>query len=209
MSQGLSLRWVRKREPHWHRLEELIASCGRRGVSALRHEELRELALLYRQTAADLATTRAASPTSELSRDLNQLLGRAHNLVYTALPTERHPIWRFYTRGFPQTFRATWRYTAVASLLLVAGAAAGILTCWSDPGFERFVLGSEMIDTIERHEMWTQSVLAMKPLASSGIMTNNLAVSLTACATGIFAGLGTVYMMIFNGVLLGVVATAC
>ena len=46
-------------------------------------------------------------------------------------------------------------------------------------------------------------------LASSGIMTNNLAVSFTAFAMGITAGLGTIYMMTTNGLLLGVISTAC
>jgi uncharacterized membrane protein SpoIIM required for sporulation len=40
-------------------------------------------------------------------------------------------------------------------------------------------------------------------------MTNNIAVSLAACATGMFAGLGPVYMMLFNGLLIGVVGSAC
>jgi uncharacterized membrane protein SpoIIM required for sporulation len=41
-----------------------------------------------------------------------------------------------------------------------------------------------MMDTIERREMWTHGILAMKPLASSQIMTNNLAVSFMAAAAG-------------------------
>lgn len=65
-----------------------------------------------------------------------------------------------------------------------------------------------MVDTIDRHEMWTQSIVGMKPLASSAIMTNNMTVSLTAFALGI-TGLGTIYIIAFNGVLLGVIGMAC
>jgi uncharacterized membrane protein SpoIIM required for sporulation len=66
-----------------------------------------------------------------------------------------------------------------------------------------------MIDTIERGEMWTRSIVSVKPLASSAIMTNNISVSFAAFAGGILAGIGTVYMMLFNGVLIGVIAVAC
>ncbi len=66
-----------------------------------------------------------------------------------------------------------------------------------------------MVETIERHEMWTHSIVAIKPLASSAIMTNNLSVSFMAFATGICAGIGTLYMLFFNGILLGVIGTAC
>ncbi len=57
--------------------------------------------------------------------------------------------------------------------------------------------------------MWTHSVVTVKPLASSGIMTNNLSVSFTTFALGITAGLGTVWMLALNGLLLGVVLGAC
>ena len=49
----------------------------------------------------------------------------------------------------------------------------------------------------------------MKPVASSYIMSNNISVGFTAFAMGITGGLGTVYMMAFNGLMLGVVGMAC
>ena len=70
-------------------------------------------------------------------------------------------------------------------------------------------LGPEMLDTIEKHKMWTDSVVSIKPLASSFIMTNNMSVTFMTFAYGITAGIGTVYMMIFNGVMLGTVGAAC
>jgi uncharacterized membrane protein SpoIIM required for sporulation len=65
-----------------------------------------------------------------------------------------------------------------------------------------------MMETIERRHMWTDSIVAIKPVASSGIMTNNLTVAFTAFAMGITAGLGTIYMMATNGVLIGVIGAA-
>jgi uncharacterized membrane protein SpoIIM required for sporulation len=106
-------------------------------------------------------------------------------------------------------FRETLPYTLAAFALFVAGGASGLLLAALDPGFERFMLNGQMMDTIARREMWTHGIVAVKPFASSAIMTNNIAVSLAACATGMLAGLGPVYMMLFNGVLIGVVASAC
>ena len=84
-----------------------------------------------------------------------------------------------------------------------------MVMCLADPGFERFILGGHMMDTIERREMWTHSILAMKPLASSAIMTNNLSVSFSAFALGITGGLGTAWLMVFNGLMIGVIGVAC
>jgi uncharacterized membrane protein SpoIIM required for sporulation len=164
---------------------------------------------LYRQTAADLSTAREDPASAPLARHLNQLLGRAHNLIYAGRRTSPRGIFHFYARTFPQAFRETLPFTMAAVALFLLGAGGGALLALADPGFERFLLGGEMMDTIDRREMWTHGILAIKPLASSAIMTNNLAVSFAACATGMLAGLGTIYMMVFNGLLIGVIAGAC
>ena len=179
-------------------------------MAALTHDEVRELALLYRQTAADLSTARADAATAPLAAYLNALLGRSHNLVYSEAARSRPAgALAFYLHQFPRVFRETFQYTLAAFALFAAGAGIAIVLTASDPGFERFLLSGEMLDTIERREMWTHSIVSVKPFASSAIMTNNLSVALAACATGMFAGLGPVYMMLFNGVLMGVIGAAC
>ena len=203
------MRWVQKREAHWARLESLVAACQGRNISVLSTTDLRELAQLYRQTAADLATAREDPSSRRLAAYLNQLLGRAHNLVYAGHRRERGGLLAFYTRTFPRTFRATWRYTATAVAILALGALAGAVLAATSPGFERFVLGGEMLDTIERREMWTHSILPIKPLASAGITANNLSVAILAYASGIVAGVGTFYIMATNGLMVGVLATVC
>jgi uncharacterized membrane protein SpoIIM required for sporulation len=205
---ALSSRWIEKRKAHWARLEALVAR-GRRGISDLPHAELRELAQLYRQTAADLSTVRERPGGAQLSAYLNQLLGNAHNIVYSPPPARVKSIVRFFARTFPQVFRDTWRFSAAATLIFVTGAAAGLALSVLDPGFVRFVVGGEMLDTIDRREMWTHSILAIKPVASSAILTNNLSVSFAAFATGIVFGLGPIYMMAFNGLLMSVIGAAC
>ena len=80
---------------------------------------------------------------------------------------------------------------------------------YQNPDFKVKLLGPEMVETIDRHQMWTQSIVGIKPLASSAIMTNNMTVGFTTFALGITGGLGTIYMMAFNGLLIGVIGTAC
>lgn len=165
---------------------------------------------MYRQTAADLSTAREDPSAGALDRHLNELLSRSHNLVYAGAARSRPAgIVRFVLDGFPQTFRETLPFTLAALALFVAGGLAGVLLAAADPGFERFILNGEMMDTIERREMWTHGIVSVKPFASSTIMTNNIAVSLAACATGMLLGLGPVYMMLFNGLLIGVIGSAC
>ncbi|MGE5207369.1 MAG: stage II sporulation protein M [Chlamydiota bacterium] len=205
----ISTHWLEKRQPHWRRLEALVEQSGRGGVGRLSRYELQELGLLYRQIAADLSTVREDPASRQISAYLNQLLGRAHNLIYMGRKTNAAGIVQFFRSTYPRLFRENLVYPLTAFLIFLAAAIAGMALCFSDPGFERYFLGARMIDTIEQHRMWTESVVSLKPLASSFILTNNISVALATFAMGILAGLGTVYMLFFNGLLIGVIGTAC
>lgn len=205
----ISTRWLEKRRPHWNRLEQLVAVSGRKSVTSLKPAELQELALLYRQSASDLSTVREDPTSRQLAMYLNQLLGRAHNLIYMGRRANKRGIWTFYKDTYPGIFRETFPDTFAAFVLFLVAGLAGVLMSLADPGFSHYLLGPHMMQSIENHKMWTDSIVTVKPLASSGIMTNNMSVAFAAFAFGITAGIGTVWMMLLNGLMMGVVGVAC
>lgn len=205
----ISTLWLEKRKPHWQRLELLLDQSARKGFRTLGRSELRELGLLYRQIAADLAALREDPGSVHFARYLNQLLARAHNIIYSTRKTSTSTTVEFFRRTYPNVFRKNWNYVLVAMLIFFASALAGAGLTWQDPDFKLSVLGPHMVETIEKHEMWTHSIVGIKPLASSAIMTNNLSVGFATFAMGITGGLGTLYMMVFNGLLMGVIGMAC
>ncbi|HWF13141.1 MAG TPA: stage II sporulation protein M [Candidatus Acidoferrales bacterium] len=204
----ISTRWLANRKQHWRRLEQLVDRSGRRGVAALDHDELQELGLLYRQTASDLATVREDITSRPFTSYLNQLLARAHNLIYMGKRPDMSGIIRFYRDTYPRIFRETFPLVFLSTLIFIAGGIAGAVVMLRDPGFAHQILGPGMVETIEKREMWTHSILAVKPMAASGIMTNNIMVGFMMFAAGISAGLGTIWMLITNGLLMGVLAVA-
>ena len=203
----ISIRWLEKRKPYWARLEQLVQVSGR-GVRALRHSELQELGLLYRQTASDLAAVREDASSKQLAVYLNQLLGRSHNLIYHGHKTKASGIMRFYGETYPRVFRETLPQTLMALAIFAVTGLASWMVTMHDAGLAHRLLGPSMMETIERREMWTHSVVTIKPLASSGIMTNNLSVAFSTFALGITAGIGTIWMLAVNGVLIGVIGAA-
>lgn len=205
----ISVSWINKRQTYWSRLESLLARVKQQGLHALSRSELRELGLLYRQTATDLSAVRGDPSSVQQSRYLNQLLGRAHNTIYSGQKKTVGGIWQFYRTDYPRIFRQFLPYTTVATAIFLLGAIAGLCFSLADPDYMRRFIGPTMMSSIERHEMWTHSIVSIKPQASSAIMTNNLTVSFTAFAAGITAGIGTLYMMFFNGMMIGVIGTAC
>ncbi|HET6145712.1 MAG TPA: stage II sporulation protein M [Candidatus Acidoferrales bacterium] len=204
----ISTRWLANRKLHWRRLEQLVDRSGRRGVSALDHDELQELGLLYRQTASDLATVREDITSRPFTSYLNQLLARAHNLIYMGKRPNWGGVLHFFCDTYPRIFRETFPLVLLSALIFAAGGIAGAAAMLRDPGFAHLILGPQMVETIEKREMWTHSILAVKPMAASGIMTNNIMVGFMMFAAGISAGLGTIWMLLTNGLLMGVLAVA-
>jgi len=190
-------------------LEQLLDQGARKGLSSLGRSELQEVGLLYRQIAADLAALREDRGSVHFARYLNQLLARAHNIIYSANKTSPSAIISFLTVTYPRVFRRHWRYVQIALLIFAVSAAVGAAFTYQDPDFKLSIIGPQMVQTIEKREMWTHSIVGIKPLASSAIMTNNISVGFMTFALGITGGLGTIYMMLFNGLMLGVIGMAC
>jgi uncharacterized membrane protein SpoIIM required for sporulation len=205
----ISNHWIALRKESWSRLETLVQQVETASLKTLPSADLREFGLLYRQAAADLSAVRADEAARTLEAYLNRLVSRAHNHIYSGDRMNLSSVWNFLYKGYPRIFRRLLPYTTVALAIFLAGALLGTLLTVARPQFMHAMLGPQMIDKIEHHQMWTDSILTAKPQESSRIMTNNIAVCFYTYAGGILAGLGTILLMFTNGLSIGVITTAC
>lgn len=197
------------RNDNWNRLDALLRQAESTGVKSLSVTELRELGLLYRQTAADLSAVRTDRTSRMLEQYLNRLVGRAHNFVYSGRRISPVGLWNFMAHGYPRLLRRLSGYVYLAIAITLVTAIFGMLITLVQPDFAQIYVGPDMMATINQHKMWTDSLLAVKPAAASGIMTNNIWVCFLTFAGGVIGGLGTVALLYNNGMMLGVIATLC
>ena len=209
MAPILSNQWILKRRPHWERLAALLARSDQNGLKNLSRAELQELALLYRQVAADLSVLRRDETARTYSDHVNQLLARAHHIVYSRQKTSWLTLFRFLKDEYPAIFQRQIGYVAASLVTVLAWGILGAAITTARPQFMRQALGPEMIATMEQHKMWTESIVSVAPKETSRIMTNNLSVSFVAFAGGITFGIFTFYLLLNNGMLLGVIGAAC
>ncbi|MGB7444299.1 MAG: stage II sporulation protein M, partial [Coleofasciculaceae cyanobacterium] len=171
--------------------------------------QIREMASLYRSVSADLARARTNQVGNILVQDLQRLTSRGYNQIYQG---SRRQEWQavvdFCRYGFPEVVQRTWVYTALATgIFLVAGLIAWWFA-WQDPVFVSLVAPASLIEKVrDKGELWMGSIVGVEPLASSNIMINNIQVSFAAVAGGITAGAYTVFLMAFNGIHIGAIAT--
>ena len=209
MPQTLSNSWIQKRRPHWDRLAHLLAVSDQNGLKQLSRAELQELALLYRQVAADLSVLRQDTTARTFATYVNQLLARAHHIIYSGRKTNLLTLFRFLRDDYPAIFQRHIQFVLASLLITAACGMVGVVLTTARPEFMRHFVGPAMIATMERHEMWTQSIVSIAPKETSRIMTNNLAVSFETFAGGISFGLITLFSLYTNGMLLGVIGAAC
>ena len=186
-----------------------MSQSDRSGLGQLSRAELQELALLYRQVAADLSVLRQDSTARTYALHLNHLLARAHHIIYSGRKTNLLTLFRFLRDEYPVIFRQQIGFVLASVLVTVAWGLVGAAVTSARPEFMRHYLGPEMIATMERHRMWTESIVSVAPKEASHIMTNNLSVCFAIFAGGIVFGLGTFFYLYFNGMMLGVIGAAC
>ncbi len=202
-------RWIARRESDWKQLDALLRRVERRGLRTLKAEEIQQLASLYRSASADLARARTHQVGETLVRELQLLTTRAYTQVYQG---SRRQEWRsvvqFYRWGLPAVIQHTFGYTLAATGLFLVGALVAWWFSWRDPSFMALLVPNQLIEMVrDRQELWMGSIVGIEPLASSNIMINNIQVSFGAAGGGITAGLYTAFLMVYNGLHIGAVAT--
>lgn len=199
-------RFLREREPAWAELEALAGRAhgrperlGARGATRLGE--------LYRGCAADLALARRRWPGDPVVARLERVTGQGRQLVYGAT-TRRGSALAFFSRRYWQIVRERPVLLIVAALLLFGPGLLAGQWAVSDPGAASTFVPDQFSSVGEPRPEGADLGLSggEKAAFSSMIFTNNIRVSFLAFAGGILAGLGTGWVLVFNGVTLGAVS---
>ena len=209
--------FVSTHRAQWQRLDELVSRAQKLKLSALSDAELHELGILYRRAAADLARAQTRLSTThagrELVRSLNDLVLRAHALLYSAPAPEARRAFDWIAFGFPAAFRRHWRATAVAALLMFGPGLIAYVCVLANASLAPYFVPESAIEEVQKRAQqkiitgWGANTnyegLMSSPAVSSYIMTNNIRVSMMALALGMTAGLGTSIVLVQNGLMVG------
>jgi uncharacterized membrane protein SpoIIM required for sporulation len=194
----------------WRRLAESVERARAQGVTNLDAASIRRLHEDYRRTAADLAYAQTHYPGSRTFDYLNALVGQAHAELYGSSPRSVGAIWSFLAVGYPRLVRTHWREVALSAVLLFGAVALGFLLAHVNYPLARLfvpeALRDGVGDTLEQGGQVADLAGSFAPVLSAAITANNIQVSLLAFAGGMTFGVLTVYALVQNGLLLGVLA---
>lgn len=194
-------QFIQKHSSSWEELKSLTDLLDKKGVSKLNPKQLRRFLYLFRKASHNLAYCRTHFSKSDMVLYLNSLVGRAHSHIYAVRKTNFSVILKYFSSGFPKQIRKFQSYIITAFLIFLLGFILSLTLVTINPENGSYFLPQNMLENInwemDTAESWDY------PLVSSIIMVNNISVSFKAFIFGITLGLGTIYVLFYNGALLG------
>ena len=166
-----------------------------------------QLADDYRMLAHDVARARTLMPRSRTREYLEHLYARAH-------ATLNHGEWRLgsslrglFRDGIPAAITWLRPYILWSTIIFVLAAIGGYALVRRFPELISLFASPDLIASVEHGKLWTEGLLNVVPssVLSIQILANNIVVSLFAYCAGFLFGLGTLYILGLNGLMLGAV----
>ena len=196
----------------WAEFTKLLERAKRGGLRSMPEADVAEFVASYRELTTDLARLRTASRgrESEALYYVSRLVAAGHNLLYRRREIALRQAWVFVSVTLPREVRRSWRPILAAAILLFAPAFITYFAVVRDPDLAYDLLPAGMIDRVEnaakneeRGGGYIKANELERPLVASTIMANNIQVTTMAFAAGATAGIGTVLVLVINGVSSG------
>jgi uncharacterized membrane protein SpoIIM required for sporulation len=192
-------------------LDDLERPARRRRLDAAAHARL---PADYRSLCSHYALARGRAYSPLLVAELQHLVRRGHSRLYRR---QGNGLWRaiaFVAGGFPRALRAQARYLWLALILFAGTGLLSGLWCFADGEFIYSILDEEQIASMESmyepdNERPGRS--AERSTETDFVMfgyyiANNIAIGFRTFAGGILFGIGTLFLLVYNGLVIGGVA---
>ena len=201
-------------QAEWQELEELLDRVLGRKKKAASGDALRgeRIAALYRRACEHLALARARSYPAYLVDRLDRLTADAHQVIYQQREFGAGALWRIFARDFPRAVRADALYVWIATALFaIPTVVLGVLVYYRPDLILSVVDASTAAEFEQMYSTAAESIGRTRDAGDDWTMfgfyiRNNVGVAFQCFASGLAAGLGSIFFLVYNGAMGGAVA---
>ncbi|KAA1244275.1 stage II sporulation protein M [Aquimarina sp. RZ0] len=166
-----------------------------------------ELSSLYVEITDHLSYASTFYPKSQTFNYLNGLASNAHQKIYKTKKEKKNRFYSFWVKEFPLEFYAYQKELLIVFLISVLFTAVGVYSSATDGAFVRSILGDGYVNMTLENIANEDPMAVYKKMGETnmflGITINNIRVALNCFILGIMLGIGTVYMLMQNFIMLG------
>jgi uncharacterized membrane protein SpoIIM required for sporulation len=197
-------RWVGERAARWSELEALLARADG-NVRRLAGDDVERLPAAMRELAADLVRARSRRMSASVVARLEAATARAHVLLYGARRQRIGTFVEFVLLEGPRAVRRSAASVWVATALFVVPLLVSLVGTLTVDGFAQSVLSPQLLGQMERAyaEGFSGRTAGESSAMTGFYVKNNVGIAFRCFATGVLFGLGTVFFLIYNGVVIG------
>lgn len=166
-----------------------------------------KLSDLYMEITDDLSYSKTFYPGSKTTGYLNSLGAKAHHKIYKTKKESKGRLKTFFTQAFPKEFISYHKELLIAFVVFFFFTIVGAYSASQDASFVRLILGDSYVNmTLEN--IAKGDPMAVYKGAGEGSMflmitLNNIRVAMYAFIFGLLCAVGTLYIMMRNGIMLG------
>ncbi|MGO4262516.1 stage II sporulation protein M [Lysobacter sp. TAB13] len=210
-------RFVERHQAEWREFELWLEKRSLSAREARKHRRSwtgigdDEMPARHRRLCQQLALARRRGYSAVVTDRLQSLMQRGHSVLYRTKPVHGRRAIEFLLAGFPRLVRAEWRCMLAAALLFVIPLVSIFVAIQVKPDlasglFDAQTLASyeQMYDPASKRELGRTDEDDLQMFAH--YIGNNVGIGFQTFAAGLLAGLGTVFVLIFNGITIGGVA---
>jgi uncharacterized membrane protein SpoIIM required for sporulation len=199
-----------QREASWRELDRLVDRLSQSHFRRLDPADVLRLGQLYRGVCSDLMLAESYDLPRETVAYLHALVGRAHNALYRARGFQFRDLGHLLFDAAPRRLRSDPALRLAAAVFAVSFLLCGLVAA-ARPEFARQVVGEEFLEQIDH--MYSQPIAAQRgegaardDTAMAGFyIQHNTSIGLQCFAWGIVFGLGSLYQLLSNGIVLGTI----
>lgn len=201
-SQALA-HWLKARKDSWQTLENKLYKHAVPPDQETLYA--REVLSGYRALLTDLSLSRRLNRDGAVTRYLENLFLQVHEELYRPSGHLLSRIADLYNREVPALLCSMAGALLAAFLIFVLSIGTGWLLVATYPELAGLFAAPKMIEQVQNGQLWTDGLLNITPssILSIGIAANNISVTLFAFALGALYGIGTLYIIGLNGLMLG------
>lgn len=166
-----------------------------------------ELGDLFIHLSDDLAYAKTYYPKSKTTQYLNELTLKVHQRIYKNKKESTKRWFTFWKFEVPEILYANRRYLLFSFLFFFFSFLIGMFSAANDPTFVNLILGDEYVQMTKTNIKNGDPMAVYKKMSQTEmflyITFNNVRVSFNTFILGIIASIGTVFILFYNGVMLG------
>jgi uncharacterized membrane protein SpoIIM required for sporulation len=198
----------------WAELETQVRTLrgGRKSDLGLQDIDGEQVASLYRRACEHLALARARAYPRYLLDRLEKVTSEAHQVIYQRREFGLASLRRGALYDFPRAVRAHAGYVWLSALLLMGPMLLVGWLIYQNPDLILSVVDAETAAQYEyMYSDDNESIGAMRDAGSDWAMfgfyiRHNISIAFQCFASGFIAGVGSIVLLIFNGVQIGAIA---